>query len=256
MGVGTKLIIIGVSAVLLATVLMTVVGMRESAVMTRLSTEKIQAGVEDGLRSTAAGTLRTIVCMDKTDGRKASKSAQLREAIMRGAVGKTGYVWVVNGEGRRKGCYVISKDGERDGENLWDIKDADGSHFIREMVEKAKALPAGRSLIYRYNWINPGESAPRGKIAAVTYYKPWGWVIGVACYEDELYTIAELKSTERAMLAWLLVAAVVSMTTGGFAIRLYARKMSTQLSLLTSAADALALGDVDEADCILTSRAA
>ena len=57
----------------------------------------------------------------------------LRQAIMDIQVGQTGYVYILDS----KGNYVISKDGKRDGENIYAAKDANGVSFIEEICQKA-----------------------------------------------------------------------------------------------------------------------
>jgi methyl-accepting chemotaxis protein len=52
-------------------------------------------------------------------GVKQENVKSLREGIMKTVVGKTGYVFVLGGSGNQRGRYVISKDGKRDGENIW-----------------------------------------------------------------------------------------------------------------------------------------
>ena len=107
----------------------------------------------------------------------------LRREIMEVVVGKTGYAFVLDSQGR----YVISKDGARDGENLWDAKDADGNYFIRELCDKGTKLAEHDSAEMRYPWKNDGDAAPRMKMARIIYFKPWDWVIGVGAYEDEFF---------------------------------------------------------------------
>jgi len=51
---------------------------------------------------------------------------------MAAKVGKTGYVYVLDS----KGNYVISQDGKRDGECLWEAKDNDGTLFIQDIVRR------------------------------------------------------------------------------------------------------------------------
>ena len=67
---------------------------------------------------------------------KEQSSAALRKSIMSIVVGKTGYMFVLNGKGERHGAYVISKDGKRDGENIWETKDADGKMLIQDMCAR------------------------------------------------------------------------------------------------------------------------
>jgi methyl-accepting chemotaxis protein len=112
--------------------------------------------------------------------------ASLRNAIMNIKVGKTGYVYVLDS----KGHYVISKDGKRDGEDIWNAKDDSGNLFIQEICKKALALGPGEIAEQEYLWKNPGDPKPRMKIARIKYFKSWDWVIGVGSYEDEVLKAA------------------------------------------------------------------
>jgi len=118
----------------------------------------------------------------------------LREKIMSITVGKTGYAWVLGGEGADRGHYIISKKGMRDGEDIWDSKDSDGRLFIRSIIEKGIATKVGSVDYEIYSWQNPGETKPRKKVSAITYFKPWDWVIGAGAYEDEFNDILVQKS--------------------------------------------------------------
>jgi methyl-accepting chemotaxis protein len=115
-------------------------------------------------------------------GVKQESAQSLRKAVTEVKVGKTGYVYVLDS----KGAYVISKDGKRDGESLWEAKDADGRLFIQEMVKKSLASQPGEVFEHSYPWTNPGEAAPRMKTARLMYYKPWDWIIGAGLYQDEI----------------------------------------------------------------------
>ena len=105
----------------------------------------------------------------------------LREAIMNIKVGRTGYVYVMDS----KGNYVISKDGKRNGENVWQAQDANGTFFMQEICKKALELQPREIDEQKYSWKNPGDSVARMKIVKVSYFKPWDWVIGVGSYLDE-----------------------------------------------------------------------
>jgi signal transduction histidine kinase len=125
----------------------------------------------------------------------------LREAIMSAKVGKTGYVYVLDSTGR----YVISKDGKRDGENIWEAKDADGTLFIQEICKKALALKTGEVGEQRYPWKNEGDPVAREKVVRIVYFGPWDWVIGVGSYVSEFYEaknrLGELSKASNIILA-------------------------------------------------------
>jgi methyl-accepting chemotaxis protein len=105
----------------------------------------------------------------------------LRKQIMATKVGSTGYIYVLDS----KGNYIISNGGKRDGECIWEAKDADGKQFIQEIVAKARQLHSGEIAEQRYPWKNEGDAVARAKIARVMYFAPWDWVIGVGSYLDE-----------------------------------------------------------------------
>jgi HAMP domain-containing protein len=144
--------------------------------------------------------------------------ARVRQAILQTKVGKTGYVYVLQGGGQNRGHYVISYKGERDGEDIWSSKDSDGHYVIQEIIGKAKTLKTGDMTTVRYRWQNPGEKNPRWKIAHIAYYEPWDWVIGTGVYEDELHAYSILLENGRKQmingmgLAGILITVLVGMT--------------------------------------------
>jgi signal transduction histidine kinase len=144
--------------------------------------------------------------------------ASLRNAVMDVSVGKTGYVFVLDS----KGNYVISHEGKRDGENIWQAKDSDGTLFIQEICNKAVSSK-GSIAEQQYPWKNAGDNDARMKIARIMYYEPWDWVIGASSYLDEFYeSTARMEQIKRtctlifvsvgavmlivSVLAWTLIA--------------------------------------------------
>jgi methyl-accepting chemotaxis protein len=109
----------------------------------------------------------------------------LYDAIKKIQVGETGYVYILGGQGDNQGHYLISKDGLRDGEDIWESQDADGRYFIQEIVNTALELGPDEFDTIRYPWQNINEDSPRWKFARIAYYEPWDWVIGVSTYEDD-----------------------------------------------------------------------
>jgi len=117
-------------------------------------------------------------------GIKQESVPTVRKEIMKIKVGKTGYVYILGGTGAQKGKYIISKDGLRDGENLWEAKDNDGRLFIQNMVDNTISKK-DQIHIEHYNWKNTGEKESKNKTAACIYFEPWDWVIGAGTYNDE-----------------------------------------------------------------------
>ena len=117
-------------------------------------------------------------------------AAALREVFMAQKVGKTGYAYVLNAKGEHRGKYVISQGGKRDGERIWDMKDADGKLVIQEICTKALTLKPGEIADIRYSWKNAGDAQAREKVVKLAYFAPWDWVIGAGAYVDELQEAA------------------------------------------------------------------
>jgi len=134
----------------------------------------------------------------------------LRQAIMNIKVGATGYVEVID----PKGNYVISHKGERDGQNSWETKDADGKLITQDIVQRATALKPGEFAQVRYPWQKAGDSRPRLKTAVIGYYAPWQWIISAGTWEEELlqgvYAINRANSHSRTIMLCVLVAVIVA----------------------------------------------
>ncbi|MBI5388634.1 MAG: methyl-accepting chemotaxis protein [Verrucomicrobia bacterium] len=123
---------------------------------------------------------------------------ELSDGFRSVVVGKSGNLVIVGGKGAQRGVYIVSKDGQRDGENLWDSRDANGRTFIQDMVAKALTTSNGAVVFDSYPWANQGDAKPRTKVAALTYYEPWDWIINAGCFEDDFLdgcTIVAKSST-------------------------------------------------------------
>ncbi len=178
-------------------------------------------------------------------GVKQENIEALREAILQVRIGLRGYVFVLGGKGDDQGHYIISKDGRRDGENLWESTDAQGRKFVQSIVHKAINCKPGEYATERYPWQNSGELEPQWKIARLTYYEPWDWVIGAAIYEDELQKSAVAVSQGyKAMTHVFAFVAMVVAALGGIITWLFARRMSNTLQVVTHAATKLTEEDL------------
>jgi len=189
----------------------------------------------------------------------------LRQAIMGIKVGKTGYVYILDGQGH----YVISMGGKRDGEDISGAKDSDGNLFIQEIVKKAKVLKPREIAEQQYPWKNQGETQGRMKVARIMYYAPWDWIIGVGSYQDEFMdTSRHFETSARhsnvislsvlavslvaAILIWLITAGrIVHPITEVIAgMNESADQVASSASQVSSASQALAEGASEQAASI------
>lgn len=156
---------------------------------------------------------------------------QLRKAVMDILVGKTGYVFVIGGKGDQKGRYIISDKGQRDGENIWEAKDASGELFIQNMVKKALEKASGKVEFMSYPWKNVGESTARMKVAAIQYYEPWDWVIGAGAYIDDFTEskgrVADALSN---LKRWIMLGGIIILVICGVAAFLFSGTISNPIT--------------------------
>lgn len=181
-------------------------------------------------------------------GMKIQTMDTLRKSIMDIRVGKTGYVWVIGMKGKRRGSYVVSRNGQRDGESALNERDSAGRAFVQEILTKADSLSEGEVFAETYTWKNPDETAPRAKLTAVAVYRQWGWVIGASVYEDDYSALRDkvgdsfstqlfLQSAGGALI--LAVAALVAF--------MLARRLADPLEGVTAVARKIASGEVGDA---------
>jgi methyl-accepting chemotaxis protein len=167
--------------------------------------------------------------------------AALRQAIMKTKVGKTGYVFILDS----KGNYVISQDGKRDGENIWEATDNNGTKFIQKICNKAINLKEGEIGEERYAWKNATDVNARDKIARLCYFKEWDWVIGVGSYIDEFQegqqrVQAASEQSNMIMLAVTLISLLGTIIAWTLVSGSLTKKISQIVELLTTASEQVA----------------
>jgi methyl-accepting chemotaxis protein WspA len=181
-------------------------------------------------------------------GEKLEGVDSLRRAIMNVKVGKTGYVGILGGKGQQRGKYIISKDGKRDGENIWAIKDSQGRYFVQEVINGAMAQPKGKIHTQSYPWQNPGEPAPRKKMSAVLYFEPFDWVIVSGTYEEDYQTpIRHVRNVSDRLQTEVFMAGAVILLIVILAAIVLGKRIIRPLEVTTRLAKRIAQGDVQQA---------
>jgi PAS domain S-box-containing protein len=172
---------------------------------------------------------------------------RVRKAIINTKVGDSGYVFVLLGTGADQGQYIISKEGIRDGENIWNSVDASGEFFIRTLIAKALILEPEHLDTIRYLWQNPGEPNPRWKIARLSYYQPWDWVIGISAYEDELQVYTSvLDDGKNKMTGILGITGILLSILMGISGLLIANSITNPIRRMTKVVEIIAQGDLNQ----------
>jgi methyl-accepting chemotaxis protein len=171
----------------------------------------------------------------------------VRESILHSTVGRSGYVFVLGGRGEARGRYIISKNGERDGEDIWESRDDGGQPFVQTLIGKALATHDGSLDFLRYPWRNRGDASARMKIAALTYFEPWDWVIGASAYEDDFAPLTSrvLGSLDRIALHVLIAGVLILLVMSAVAASA-AKRISGPIEKAVATFHAIAQGDLTQ----------
>ncbi len=143
-------------------------------------------------------------------GVKQESLESLRQAIVRTTVGQTGYVYVLGSQGNDLGKYIVSKQGQRDGENVWNYQDPQGNFVVQDIISKALTLKPGETARAKdYQWQEPGDAVSHVQRAYIAYYEPWHWVIVATASEDDFGAYRQVLQAEQANL--VNVAAIIGL---------------------------------------------
>lgn len=179
-------------------------------------------------------------------GFKLERVKQVRDAIKQVRVGKDGYACVFGSTGNHRGHYIISYEGLRDGEDASMVEDADGERIIDTVIQTAVELKAGECEFVSYPWQNPGEAAPRQKIAAVKYYEPWDWTVMVTAYEDDFQEARDRTSSAfNWMMLWSAGGAAAVLAVVLVAAVYFARQITLPLADVASGMQEISEGNGD-----------
>lgn len=124
-------------------------------------------------------------------GQRQDSIAALRQGITDTVVGKTGYVFIMGGHGEGRGRLIVPQPGRQVGDSLlqshhWETRQVAERLLHKGAQPKSSAAGGGIPVHFeRYRWRNQGEEDARMKVAALSYFEPWDWVIAATAYEDD-----------------------------------------------------------------------
>ncbi|MBB6479339.1 cache domain-containing protein [Spirochaeta isovalerica] len=91
--------------------------------------------------------------------------------------GGLGYVFISSFSGNE---ILFPDKPELEGQNLIDMKTADGKYLIRDMIAISRDQGEG---FYSYSWTKPGdEGSDHKKISYIKRFEPYDWIIGTGLY--------------------------------------------------------------------------
>lgn len=169
------------------------------------------------------------------------KSEALRKGITNTVLGKKGYIYVLD----REGNYIISKDGQQDGENIFEARDDDGNRYVQSIIKSALKLEPGEVVYQKYKMTDQGDSQATTKVAAIAYFEPWDWIVGAGAYEDDFKeTKFKMQESFSKMVTWGSVIGGCVTLIVIFISFFLSRRISDPIVQLTEIADGISQGDL------------
>ena len=194
----------------------------------RLERQQAQL-LEDVLISTKRDELRNYIALALTSidhlygaGRDDEAAKEQAKAILSSMnFGDDGYFYAYADDGLN---LVHPRQPELVGTNLWNMRDADGTFVIRELIARAKEGGG----FQRYLWPKPSTGKVERKLGYSVYLPRWGWMLGTGIYLDDVDAAAArlrgnlLESVRQTLLGLATVAVIAALAVfaGGLALNI------------------------------------
>jgi methyl-accepting chemotaxis protein WspA len=180
-------------------------------------------------------------------GEEVSGLEELKRTLHDMAVGKTGWVSISTAKGASKGKFVIPPPGRTE---------ADTDELAAKQLDRAIASSPGEVFFNEtYQVRDASGGPPHNRIAAMTYFAPWDWLITASIDEDEYHSaVTGVKKSVDTLMIELVVAGLLAL---GVALAIafgLSSKLTRPLTLLTSLASKIASGDMAAAKTDLSAR--
>jgi PAS domain-containing protein len=169
----------------------------------------------------------------------------MRAGVAASRIGESGTLYVLGGSTNQRGRYLIPPPGHADGEDAWGAKDARGEAYVQRIVQAALSAAPGEVVSVAYT--RASDTGPRERVAAVTYFQPWDWVIVADMDLDEaLAPLRQVQSSLLASVVTVLAVALLLLVAAIWAARKAAARIAAPLEAMAVAAERIAQGDVQQ----------
>ena len=181
----------------------------------RLEHQQAQV-LEDVLLNTKREELRSYIELALTSiehlygaGRDDDAAKEQAKAILSSMkFGANGYFFVYANDGLN---LVHPRMPDLVGQNLWNMRDSNGTYVIRELIDRAKEGGGYQ----RYLWPKPSTGLIERKLGYSVALPRWGWMLGAGIYLDDVDAAAarlrgNLLASVRETLLGLATVAVVA----------------------------------------------
>lgn len=177
-------------------------------------------------------------------GQRQDSLEGIRAGVAASRIGETGSIYVLGGQGNQRGRYLIAPPGDTDGRVVWEEKDARGEPYVQDIVEAALAAKEGETVQVSYSRAGK-DGAPRERLATVSYFAPWDWVIVAEIDRDEtVLAYHEVASALARAVLVVLGAAALLLGIAFWAASKSAKHIAAPIEAMAFAAERISQGDV------------
>jgi len=147
-----------------------------------------KASIKNYLRAVAEKNLNIVIeyhaAVQSGKMTEADAKQRIRNILFIQTIGENGYIYCVDSNG----LAVEHPNPEVAGVNFANFK------FVQEQMRRKEGY-------LEYEWMNPGEAAPRPKALYMTYFEPWDWIISVSCYREEFRQLINISDFKDSILS-------------------------------------------------------
>lgn len=230
----TKILLLSILPLVLVTVAITLISLSQAK---KLSEQEINTFEENLLRSKRMELQHYVaLAMNSIEQIVAEASpgdvvleTQIKEMINGLTYGDDGYFFIYDQQGTN---LVHPIQPELVGQNLIDLKDANGKQVIKDLIEIASTGGG----FYRYVWRKPSKGGLEDKLSYVVLIPKFNWMIGTGLYIDDIaneVASTRLKVTRNIRNTFftvvvILAGTVIVIALVGIAINMHASQLADQ----------------------------
>ncbi len=127
-------------------------------------------------------------------------------------IGTSGFVSVIDGSGK----FIISKNGEQDGQTALDSLDANGKSYIQDIINTAKGFDQ-REVGGQNFMLKNKDGSPMVVDSKFVYFKPWDWIIIAQANKSDFTRVSNMIAAigQKSNVIIGVVGLIVLVLTGG-----------------------------------------
>lgn len=136
--------------------------------ITTILYESVESSVKSSLKTLVDSNLQRFESEFSLKDNVEERKQKFVQCLMKQKIGKTGYFYVLSGDG----VVLYHNRSELVGEGLSEYD------FVKEMLQDKKGF-------IEYTWKNPGETREREKVLYMDYIEEWDWIVSASVYKTE-----------------------------------------------------------------------